>query len=64
MDASINPALQQFIIDIDNFITKEITPLQELDDNSRFFDHRREDAARTGILRRTLDFQMKIGRIS
>lgn len=46
MDTSIDPALQQYLIDIEDFITKEITPLQESDDNNRFFDHRRE-AART-----------------
>jgi alkylation response protein AidB-like acyl-CoA dehydrogenase len=46
MDTSMDPALQQYLTDIGNFITKEITPLQESDDNNRYFDYRRE-ATRT-----------------
>ena len=44
MDHTIEPALQQYLAKIDDFIATEITPLQEADDNNRFFDHRREDA--------------------
>lgn len=44
MDASLDPALQQYLRDLDDFIAREITPLQESNDNERFFDHRREDA--------------------
>jgi acyl-CoA dehydrogenase len=44
MDSSLDPALQQYLRDLDDFIAREITPLQESNDNNRFFDHRREDA--------------------
>lgn len=44
MDSSLDPALQQYLRDIDDFIAREITPLQESNDNNRFFDHRREDS--------------------
>ncbi|KIN07572.1 hypothetical protein OIDMADRAFT_186302 [Oidiodendron maius Zn] len=44
MDTSLDPALQQYLNDIDDFIAREITPLQLANDNNRFFDHRREDA--------------------
>ena len=36
--------LQQLLAEIDAFIEAEIRPLEEIDDNIRFFDHRREDA--------------------
>jgi alkylation response protein AidB-like acyl-CoA dehydrogenase len=44
MDASLDPALKQYLTDLDDFIAREITPLQQSNDNNRFFDHRREDA--------------------
>jgi len=34
--------LVQRLADLDDFIEREITPLQREDDNERFFDHRRE----------------------
>jgi acyl-CoA dehydrogenase len=39
---SVDSALQQYLVEIDNFIANEIAPLQRSDDNDRFFDHRRE----------------------
>ncbi|EEB90008.1 hypothetical protein MPER_11844 [Moniliophthora perniciosa FA553] len=44
MDFSLPADLVQFLIDLDAFIEREILPLQEQDDNIRFFDHRREYA--------------------
>ena len=51
--------IQQFLDEVDRFIEREIKPLEESDDNIRFFDHRREDA-RTDWDRR--GFLMKSGR--
>jgi alkylation response protein AidB-like acyl-CoA dehydrogenase len=48
VDFSLPPALTALLGDIDAFIDAEITPLQEQDDNQRFFDHRRE-FARTDV---------------
>ncbi|KAF5370749.1 hypothetical protein D9758_001913 [Tetrapyrgos nigripes] len=42
MDFSLPQDLSQFLKDLDSFIEREITPLQNRDDNDRFFDHRRE----------------------
>jgi alkylation response protein AidB-like acyl-CoA dehydrogenase len=42
MDFAIPADLQQTLHDLDDFIEREITPLQHSDDNMRFFDHRRE----------------------
>jgi alkylation response protein AidB-like acyl-CoA dehydrogenase len=42
MDFEVPEATRQVLRDLDSFIAKEITPLQERDDNMRFFDHRRE----------------------
>lgn len=36
--------LVRYLKTLDDFIEKEIKPLEEQDDNIRFFDHRREDA--------------------
>jgi alkylation response protein AidB-like acyl-CoA dehydrogenase len=44
MDFSIPKDIQQLLDELDQFIEDEIEPLQEADDNNRFFDHRREDA--------------------
>lgn len=44
MDFSLPKELTQYLADLDAFIEKEIKPLQEQDDNNRFFDHRREHA--------------------
>ena len=42
MDFSIPADIQQTLDALDAFIEAEIVPLQEQDDNMRFFDHRRE----------------------
>jgi len=44
MDFDIPKELQDYLTVLDDFIDKEITPLQMENDNNRFFDHRREDA--------------------
>ena len=36
--------LADYLAELDHFIEREIRPLEEADDNIRFFDHRREDA--------------------
>jgi len=44
MDFSLPQDLAQFLKDLDSFIERDIAPLQNSDDNNRFFDHRREYA--------------------
>ncbi len=44
MDFDIPPKLAKYLNELDEFIEREIKPLEEQDDNIRFFDHRREDA--------------------
>ena len=44
MDFDISPKLANYLGELDDFIDREIRPLEEQDDNIRFFDHRREDA--------------------
>jgi len=44
MDFDIPPRLASYLDELDDFIEREIKPLEEQDDNIRFFDHRREDA--------------------
>ena len=44
MDHDIPADLADYLIELDEFIEREIRPLEEQDDNIRFFDHRREDA--------------------
>jgi alkylation response protein AidB-like acyl-CoA dehydrogenase len=44
MDHSIPPELVAYLAELDEFIEREIKPLEQQDDNIRFFDHRREDA--------------------
>lgn len=44
MDFDIPEDLQAYLNELDDFIEKEILPLQMENDNNRFFDHRREDA--------------------
>jgi alkylation response protein AidB-like acyl-CoA dehydrogenase len=45
---ALPPQLTQLLSDLDRFIAAEIEPLQQQDDNQRFFDHRRE-FARTDV---------------
>jgi acyl-CoA dehydrogenase len=42
MDFDIPQDVQQLLKDLDDFIEAEIKPLEQEDDNIRFFDHRRE----------------------
>ena len=44
MDFEIPEELQNYLAELDDFIEREIKPLEEKDDNIRFFDHRRENA--------------------
>ena len=44
MDFKISKELQDYLDELDRFIEKEIQPIQDRDDNIRFFDHRREHA--------------------
>jgi acyl-CoA dehydrogenase len=44
MDFDIPADLAAYLAELDDFIEAEIRPLEQQDDNIRFFDHRREDA--------------------
>ncbi len=44
MNFDIPEKLQNYLDELDQFIAKEIKPLEQADDNIRFFDYRREDA--------------------
>ena len=44
MNFTIPEELQAFLDEVDAFIEAEIKPLEQADDNIRFFDHRREHA--------------------
>ena len=44
MDFDLPQDLADYLDELDAFIDKEIRPLEEENDNIRFFDHRREDA--------------------
>src|SRR5689334_5346418 len=44
VDFELPQDLVDYLAELDDFIEREIKPLQALDDNERFFDHRREDA--------------------
>ena len=42
MELPLPPELSAYLEELDDFIEREILPLQHRDDNMRFFDHRRE----------------------
>ncbi len=44
MDFSLPPELTAYLEELDAFVRDEIKPLEQQDDNIRFFDHRREYA--------------------
>ena len=44
MDFTIPQGLEDYYAQLEKFIADEITPLEQQDDNIRFFDHRREYA--------------------
>lgn len=44
MDFAMDPELVNYLAELDRFIETEIKPIEQRDDNIRFFDHRREHA--------------------
>jgi acyl-CoA dehydrogenase len=44
VDFELPADLKEFLVKIDDFIEREIKPLEQENDNIRFLDHRREDA--------------------
>src|SRR3954452_25118293 len=44
MDFELPQDLADYLVELDEFIEREIKPLEQENDNIRFFDHRREDA--------------------
>jgi len=44
MDFDLPEDLVAYLAELDEFIEREIKPIEQRDDNVRFFDHRREDA--------------------
>ena len=44
MDFNLSPELTAYLAELDTFIEAKIKPLENADDNIRFFDHRREHA--------------------
>ena len=44
MNFDIPRDIASYLHELDEFILREIKPLEQMDDNARFFDHRREDA--------------------
>ena len=44
MDFELPQDLSDYLVELDEFIEREIRPLEQQDDNIRFFDHRREHA--------------------
>ena len=44
MDFNVPPELTAYLAELDAFIEAEIKPIEQRDDNMRFFDHRREYA--------------------
>ena len=44
MDFNIPKDIQDLLDRLDKFIEDVIKPIEQTDDNIRFFDHRREDA--------------------
>src|SRR5215207_10465283 len=44
MDFELPKDLADYLVELDEFIEREIKPLEQENDNIRFFDHRREDS--------------------
>jgi alkylation response protein AidB-like acyl-CoA dehydrogenase len=44
VDFDIPKDLAEYLVELDDFIERDIRPLEQANDNIRFFDHRREDA--------------------
>ena len=49
MDLDLPRQLIDYLAELDAFIASEIKPLEQEDDNIRFFDHRRENASKTDV---------------
>jgi hypothetical protein len=66
MDFHLPPELTRYLTELDDFIEKEIRPLEEQDDNIRFFDHRREwartDFEGGGLPRKEWEDLLKVAR--
>jgi hypothetical protein len=44
MQVELSEALSEYLVELDKFIEREIRPLEQENDNIRFFDHRRENS--------------------
>ena len=44
MDFNLPKDISDYLVELDAFVEREIKPLENQDDNIRFFDHRREYA--------------------
>ena len=58
MDFNLPKSFLDYLLELDDFIEREIKPLEQQDDNIRFFDHRcegaRTDWHRGGIVLREI----------
>ena len=67
MDFALPPELKEYLGELDRFIEAEIRPLEEADDNVRFFDHRREyartDFERGGLPRHDWEALLREARV-
>lgn len=67
MDFALPPELKDYLAELDRFIEAEIRPLEEADDNVRFFDHRREyartDFERGGLPRHDWEALLREARV-
>ena len=66
MDFNLPADLVAYLDELDLFIAREIKPIEEADDNIRFFDHRREwartDFERGGLPRPDWEALLRGGR--
>lgn len=66
MDFDLPPELVAYLAELDAFIEAEIKPLENADDNIRFFDHRREyertDWARGGLPKKEWEELLEVAR--
>lgn len=67
MDLALPPELKDYLTELNRFIEAEIRPLEEADDNVRFFDHRREyartDFERGGLPRHDWEALLREARV-
>src|SRR5258706_16121555 len=66
LDFALPADLVAYLAEIDRFIAREIKPIEEADDNIRFFDHRREwartDFENSGLPRREWEALLRRGK--